>query len=188
MKKRASMIALVIASGISIVGCSKGNEVSSDISDINENTDNTYTFDTSLDKKEHTFTVEEERPILEAFTEVHQGMNPEAVKELFMRCGTYHISEIYTQEPSEYEMYDMTVTNDANEIVTVTYKDGSLISKSYRKDLFDKSNKNFVFVNYKSNLFKQEYSSGIFTDKEDFNLAENKNVWEIEEELYKLFN
>lgn len=194
-KKKIGIVATALTCGIFSVGCSNsGNnsiQSSEDISmeyikgDVDENT---YKIDTSLDTKEHTFKIEDERPIIKAFTEATQGMSPQAIQDLFMRYGNVSISEIYTIEPSEYEMFDITVVNNKEEEVTVTYKDGSLISKRYKKDTFDDSNKNMAFVNYKSNLFKQEYSSGIYGEVVDKNIAENKNVWEIEEELFKIFN
>lgn len=193
--KKIGIFATALTCGIFSVGCSNlGNnsiQSSDDTSteyikgDVGEDT---YKIDTSLDTKEHTFKVEDERPIIEAFTEATQGMSPQAIQDLFMRCGNVSISEIYTIEPSEYEMFDITVVNNEEEEVTVTYKDGSLISKRYKKDTFDDLNKNMAFVNYKSNLFKQEYSSGIYGEVIDENIAENKNVWEIEEELFKIFN
>ena len=194
-KKKIGIVATALTCGIFSVGCSNPDNNSIQSSDdipveyIKGDVDeNTYKIDTSLDTKEHTFKIEDERPIIEAFTEATQGMSPQAIQDLFMRCGNVSISEIYTIEPSEYEMFDITVVNNEEEEVTVTYKDGSLISKRYKKDTFDDSNKNMAFVNYKSNLFKQEYSSGIYGEVADENIAENKNVWEIEEELFKIFN
>lgn len=197
MKKKTGVFITILTCGIFLIGCNnqnnniQSNETNNTITKDNiENSvdENTYIIDTSLDIKEHTFKIEDERPILEAFTEVHQRMSPQAVQILFMTCGNVSVSEIYTIEPSEYEMFDITVINNEQEEVTVTYKDGSVISKKYKKDTFDDSDKNMAFVNYKSNLFKQEYSSGIYGEVVGKNIAENKNIWEIEEELFKLFN
>lgn len=197
MKKKTGVFITILTCGIFLIGCNnqnnniQSNESNNTIAKDNiENSvdENTYIIDTSLDTKEHTFKIEDERPILEAFTEIHQRISPQAVQDLFMKCGNVKTSEIYTIEPSEYEMFDITVTNNEQEEVKVTYKDGSVISKTYKKDTFDDSNKNMTFVNYKSNLFKQEYSSGIYGEVVGKNIAENKNVWEIEEELFKLFN
>lgn len=204
MKRKISIITTVLTCTMLTVGCNNLNDSSTQTNVDNSSTqsnndipteyiqgdvdENTYKIDTSLDKKEHTFKLEDERPIIEAFTEATQGMSPQAIEELFARCGNISVSGTYTIEPSEYEMFDITVVNNEQEEVSVTYKDGSLISKRYKKDTFDDSNKNMVFVNYKSNLFKQEYSSGIYGEVVDKNIAENKNVWEIEEELFKIFN
>lgn len=197
MKKKTSVIATILVCGAFLFGCNNtDNNIQSNNNDevvstdnIESNVDeNTYIIDISLDTKEHTFKIEDERPILEAFTEVHQRMSPQAVQDLFMNCGNITTSEIYTIEPSEYEMFDITVINNEQEEVTVTYKDGSIISKMYKKDTFDDSDRNMAFVNYESKLFNQEYSSGIYREVVGKNIAENKNVWEIEEELFKLFN
>ena len=195
MNKKATTLTIVLAYSIFTIGCAKSDGNSTNVGDKNLTNytqesvnEDTYNIDTTLDRKEHTFKMEDERPIIEAFTEATQGMNPESIKELFKKCGDVSTSEIYTIEPSEYEMFNITVVNDKQEEVTVTYKDGSLISKEYKKDAFNDLNQNMAFVNYKSNLFKQEYSSGIYGEETDKNVAKNKNVWEIEEELFKIFN
>lgn len=148
----------------------------------------TYLIDTSLDDKEHTFKVEEMRPIIKAFVEINQASSPLEVEKLLSECGAITTSDIYTIEPSEYEMYDMSVINSNNEQVVITYKDGRVISKTYKKNASDKSNKNLAFVNYKSNLFKTEYSSGIYTDIVDKNIAEDLDIWNLEEQLFTTFN
>lgn len=181
--KRKIKTMLMILLCVNVVGCSKTTD------NVQEESSSTqYLIDTSLDNKEHTFKIEDTRPIIGAFTEIDQSMSPEKVKEIFMSCGNFTVSDIYTIEPSEYEMFDISVVNNEDEEVMVTFKDGRVHSKKYRKDVFDDSNKNLVFVNYESALFKQEYSSGIYADVVDENIAENLNVWEIEEELFKLFN
>lgn len=189
MIKKAGIFTL--ACGALAIGCNNINnnviQIESEAS-TEQLQENIYHIDVSLDTKEHTFKIEDERPIIEAFTEARQGMSPQAILDLFMRCGNASTSETYTDGISEYEMFDIRVTNNENEEVSVTYKDGSLISKRYRKDIFDNSNKNTAFVNYKSNLFKQDYSSGIYREDINKNIAENKNVWEIEEDLFKIFN
>lgn len=202
MNKKKGVVTTILLGILFTVGCSNyDNGTSEDANNITTEYNNitteyiegdvskdTYTFDTSLDKKEHTFNIEDERPIIEAFTESMQGMSLQEIEELFKRCGNDTISDIYTIEPSEYEMFDVTVVNNEGEEVSVTYKDGNIISKKYKKDTFDDTNKNIAFVNYKSNLFKQEYSSGIYLDDINSNIAKNKNVWEIEEEVFKIFN
>lgn len=148
----------------------------------------TYLIDTSLDDKEHTFKVEEMRPIIKAFVEINQASSPWEVEKLLSECGEITTSDIYTIEPSEYEMYDMSVINSNNEQVIITYKEGRVISKMYKKNASDKSNKNLSFVNYKSNLYKTEYSSGIYTDAVDKNIAEDLDIWNLEEQLFNIFN
>lgn len=187
MERKKYIILTILIGALGSVGCNNLN--SNDLSNEEiESSSTPYLIDTSLDDKEHTYNKEETRAIIEAFNTINQAMSPDRVQQILEECGTFTKSEIYTIEPSEYELFDVKVVNDNNEDVCVTFKDGRVLYKQYHKDTNNELNQNFAFVNYDSVLYKQNYSSGIYTDVVDKNIAENKNVWEIEEDVFKIFN
>lgn len=89
--------------------------------------------------------------------------------------------------PSEYEKFEISVINEANEKVIVTFKDGMVIKKEYINDYTNTSNINKAFVEYHSDLFKTEYSSGIISDDSNL-ISKNKKVWELEEDFLSMYN
>lgn len=195
MKRKMGVIGLAILIGISNLGCSNiknytvnKSEFKPEIVELTNTTDeNTYVLDISLDSKEHTFKTEDMRPIIKAFIETNQALSPAEIEALFHEAGNVVTSEIYTVEPSVYELFDISTTNNTGEQVVVKFKDGRVISKIYKKDSSDNSNKNLAFVNYESNLFKTKYSSGIY-DENMNNISENLDIWSLEEQLFNIFN
>lgn len=197
--KLYTILTLLGATCISITGCDSmkdtftDNEVENltiepklDIVEPDSIIDeNTYKIDNYMDTLEHTFNIEEARPIIKAFMEIDRTTPLDKVEEILNNLGTVKKSDIYTTGNSLYETWDMTTLTSNKEFLKITFKENRVISKEYIKDINNKD-KDKVFVNYDSRLYKTEYNSGIYINNKL--TSNNENVWEIEEKLYTNFN
>ena len=177
---KSSIIVSIVLCGMLNVGCIDKESDDKGIED-------TYAINISNDNKEHSFDDEKVRPIIKVFCDINQSLSPDEIKALFSKLGKTTESNIYTKDSSEYEMFNLSAVNKKEEVL-VTFKDGTLISKRYKKDISDVLNRNLAFVNYESKLFNTEYSSGIIDDMIDNNIAKDMEVWELEGKFFEMFN
>lgn len=204
MKNKSKLLTFLalFGFGIGAVGCNSIKNIESEaqeeslelepnldlVEPYSEVDETTYLIDTHRDELEHSFKVEDMRPVIKAFIETHRALAPWQVEELLSAVGKVSTSDTYIIKPSQYEMYDMKAVNENNEEVTITFKEGRVISKTYKKNTNDKDNRNLAFVNYDSKLYKTEYSSGIYTDAIDNNIAKDEEIWNLEEQVFSIFN
>lgn len=146
-----------------------------------------YVYDSTEERMEHPQYKGEMRPIIEAFVEVYKGISPQEAEIILSKAGKVSYSDIMYDLPSQYEKFEISVVNEVNEKVIVTFKDGTVIKKEYFNDYTDTSNINKVFVEYQSDLFKAEYSSGIITGDSTL-ISKDKKVWELEEDFIDIYN
>lgn len=146
-----------------------------------------YTYNNTEERMEHPEFKNNLRPITEAFVEIYKGISPQETEAILSKAGNVLYSDIMYDLPSEYEKFEISVTNEANEKVIVTFKDGMVIKKEYINDYTNTSNINKAFVEYHSDLFETEYSSGIISGDSSL-ISKNKKVWELEEDFLSMYN
>lgn len=146
-----------------------------------------YTYDSTKERMEHSEYKNNLRPITEAFVEIYKGISPQETEALLSKAGKVVYSDIMYDLPSVYEKFEMSVINEVNEKVVVTFKDGMVIKKEYINDYTNTSNINKAFVEYHSDLFETEYSSGIISNDSSL-ISKNKKVWELEEDFLSIYN
>lgn len=141
----------------------------------------------SENKKNELYSAYKVRDILDIFINLNVGVSPDYVEDTFSKLGTPHRSDIYFDLPSLYETFDITVKTSSNEGLSVTFKDGMLISKKYIKNFKGNEQIDGAFLKYETNLFKTNHQSGVFNENNK-NIALNESMDKIAENVLKLFN
>ena len=174
--KNMLLVIFGLISGSLFTGCSNKD---TSIEDENRNTNNSLSRE--LSNKEHTFKTDDARDIIKSFIMINPSMNLKNTEEYF-----YNVGDVNKKNIGKNIIELQVINNELEEVTTYFYND-KLIFKMFKKDTYSTNSLNSGFIQYQNDELKLEYSSGVYTEQGN-NIANNFDIWDVEEKVFYTFN